>query len=212
MYIYISENGTIPNRNYHNAVVSAIVIPSSHKEEFKQLINNTIRNNGIDPFKRIIRWTKVSPKEDQMYKDILTVMNNDSQLLYYGLKFQNFEVKNLNRAYIQLIETIVSDFPEEEIRVFVPIKKLPYNYAAYIEAKLKDDGFNVKMDQINFDTSRFMQCADLVGGAVLFLSRDDQYLEKMGLPGKAAVVEHGLTIKTKPGKMTFMNYKEDEND
>ncbi len=212
MYIYISENGTVPSRNYHNAVVSAVVIPDSHKEKFKELINSTIRKNGLDPYKRIIRWTKVSPKEDQMYKDVLTIMNNDSQLLYYGLKFHNFKVKDLNRAYMQLIKAVVADFPEDEFRVFVPIKKLPYNYATYIESKLKEDGVNVKLDQVNFETSRFMQCADLVGGAVLFFSRDDQYLEKMGNPGKAAVVEHGLTIKTKPGKMTFINYKEEFED
>lgn len=206
--IHISESGTVKSKTQHTAIVSAIVVPFDHRKEVKQAIKEALEKGGVEPEKRIIKWTKVSPKEQNIYMNVLAALNRDDLVSFYAIKIRNFKTRKIMPAYVQLIQAIAKDYPDYEIRVFVQASE----GTASNRMKRLEDAINDKMDininQAPLIESRFIQCADLIGGAILFFTRDDMYLEKMGQPGKASVVEYGLGLKKKPGKFNILDFRE----
>lgn len=206
--IHISESGTVKSKTQHTAIVSAIVVPFDHRKEVKLSIKEALEEGGVDPDKRIIKWTKVSPKEQNIYMNVLAALNKDDLVSFYAIKIRNFRAKKIIPAYIQLIEEISKDYPDYEIRVFVQSSE----NNSFSRMKRLQEAANKRIDinvnQAPLSESRFIQCADLIGGAILFFTRDDMYLEKMGQPGKASVVEYGLGLKKKPGKFNMLDFKE----
>ena len=207
--IHISESGTVKNKAQRTAIISAIVVPFNHRKEVKQAIKEALEKGGVDPQKRIIKWTKVSPKEQHIYMNVLTALNKDDLVKYYAVKIRNFEYRKIMPAYVQLIKQVAMDYPCSDIRVFIQANKTEkFNRMEALVQALEKTGVEANVNQAPLEESRFIQSADLIGGAVLFFNRDDMYLEKIGAPGKASVVEHGLTLKKKPGKFNIFNYKE----
>ena len=207
--VHISESGTVKNKQQRTAIISAIVVPFNHRKEVKQLVKTAIEKGGVDPQKRIIKWTKVSPKEQHIYMNVLTALNKDELVKYYAVKIRNFENRKIMPAYIQLIKQVQRDYPDYDVRVFVQANENPkFNKMEMLVKALENKGIEADVNHGPLEESRFIQCADLIGGAVLFFNRDDMYLEKLGAPGKATVVEHGLTLKKKPGKFNVVPFKE----
>lgn len=207
--VHVSESGTTINKFQRTAIITGLVVPFNHRKETKQAIKQALITGGVDPEKRLIKWTKVSPKEQHVYMNVLTAMNNEEQVKCYSIKINNFDYKKLYPAYIQLVTAIQADFPDAKLRVFIPenktskVDKLAGLNKAFARRKLDVEAFQSPIEE-----SRFIQVADLIAGAILFYLRDDMYFEKMGTPGKASVVEHGLSLKKQRDKFKVIPFKE----
>lgn len=210
--IHISESGTVKNKSYRSAIIGAIVLPFNDRKEVKEAIKIAIEKGGVEASKRVLKWTKISPKEQYVYMNVLTALNNDDLVKYYAVRINNFEYYKIIPAYVKLIKKVSEDYPDYEIRVFIQANKaFKYNRIAIIENELKKEGYQANINQVFLEESRFIQCADLIGGALLYYYRDDMYLEKIGQEGKPAIVEHGLSLKKKQGKIKIY-YLEEEKD
>lgn len=209
--IYIAENGAVRNSVFGTAIVSALVCDFDIHKNLRQAINQIIAMSGEDPYKMTMRWSEVTEKNEHVYKNVLTVLNKIPNVRYFGIAIRKFEAKKLNTAYVQLIRKIMQAYPEEtNFRIFVLAKNfLPYKYTKNIQRLLGEDVSKTEIFTVQLAECRMTQCADVIGGAILYFKRDDQYLVKMGTHGKAEVVFHGLNMKKQPGKFNLFDYEEE---
>lgn len=212
--IYIAENGTVKNKFIGTAIVSALVCPAEKYQETKAYINEVLNISGSNPFETTIRWSDVREQNENIYKNLFTVLNRIPELRYFGIEIPKFEAKKLNNSYIQLIKKIIHEYPlETQFRIFVIRKPfLPYNYTNNLMKKMGKSAEKVEIFQVDLPENRLTQCADLIGGAILYFKRDDQYFAKMNKRGKPVVVSHALSLKKKPNKFNMLEYKEEQND
>lgn len=199
--IHIGESGTTFNKEQRTAIIGALIVPYNHRKEVKEEVKNAILSVGVSPDNMVLQWRKVSPSGEKIYKNVLTELNNDELVLFRSLRINNFSTRKLIPAYLYLIKKIQDEFPEDKIRVFVKATpEAKVSKLTMLQDAANSFGLDIEFFQSPIDESRFLQCADFICGAILFYTRDDMYLEKIGMSGKAAIVEHGLSLRKKQNK------------
>lgn len=184
--IYCDESCHLEFDRQSHMVLGALACPTDRARDIADTLRAVKKKHEI-PSKLELKWTKVSPKKLQLYKDYLNVFLRESQLHFRAIVIQKDQLDH--RRHDQTHD----DFYYKMYFLLLAHMPMPENAEQYIyldikdtrsEAKARklerilqtslDNGTDVikRVQHIRSEEAEQAQLADLLIGAVGYVNRD----------------------------------------
>ncbi|MGL5702414.1 MAG: DUF3800 domain-containing protein [Cetobacterium sp.] len=192
-YIYCDESSYLKNDGSDVMVLGGIICPRYKKKYLNEEINKIKIKYGLTKDKEL-KWTKVSNKYENLYKDVIDFLMKEDKIKFRvvlvtgkkELKYDEFNQDHniwYNKLYYFLLSKNIST--EKVKHIFVDRKdtlggQRTASLKAFLKERknIKDKYFDIY--QINSSESNIMQGLDIFIGMVAYINKDEIKLTNNG--------------------------------
>ena len=185
--IYCDENCHLENDKKKYMVMGAITCDKNYRRKICNDIRIIKEKYGLPRFQEI-KWTKVSEKKEELYKELITYFFNNSKLQFRAIIIDKDKIDNKRfnqsydtfyyKVYYQLLCRTIN--PKEENFIYLDVKDTRSSRKIKkLEECLKNGVYDFNIDciknvqSINSKESEILQICDVLIGAIGYLNRGE---------------------------------------